>query len=277
MVVNVPLPSGWASTVYGTAVTSLQADTNGNLRVNAPASAPSRVNLALPTVGAEGANIPRTTPTLFPMWSDWDMRTALVTGGGIFTNTIGSAGSRQFIIEWRGEAYFDSGTAVNAQFAVVLFENSDNIRYIYALTGVDLEAGGLGSTVGVQAASTGTQFTQFSHDTASLSPGLQLDGVRAPGICAPGSGVCAPPVGVPVSGRVLNSNGQGVRNATVVITDSQGNRRTATTTSFGFYAFENVQAGGTYVFGVMSRRYRFASRVVNVTGPLTDVNFVGAE
>jgi hypothetical protein len=83
--------------------------------------------------------------------------------------------------------------------------------------------------------------------------------------------------GVTVSGRVLNSNGQGVRNATVVITDSEGNRRTATTGSFGFYTFEDVEAGGTYVIGVTSNRYRFASRVVNVTDTLTDVDFVGAE
>ena len=83
--------------------------------------------------------------------------------------------------------------------------------------------------------------------------------------------------GVRVSGRVTAANGQGLRNATVILTDSEGNRRQATTSSFGIYTFEDVEAGGTYVINVASRRYRFSARVVNVTDSLTDVNFVGQE
>ena len=83
--------------------------------------------------------------------------------------------------------------------------------------------------------------------------------------------------GVTVSGRVTSASGQGLRNATVVITDSQGKRRTATTGSFGIYTFEDVAAGQTYVVGVSAKRYRFASRVVNVSDSLADVNFVGQE
>ncbi len=83
--------------------------------------------------------------------------------------------------------------------------------------------------------------------------------------------------GVTVSGRITNANGQGVRGATVVITDPTGSRRSVTTGSFGFYSFEDVEAGQSYVIGVTSKRYRFGSRVVNVTDSLTDVDFVGQE
>jgi hypothetical protein len=83
--------------------------------------------------------------------------------------------------------------------------------------------------------------------------------------------------GVRVSGRVTTANGQGLRNATVFLTDSEGNRRTATTGSFGIYTFEDVESGASYVVGVSAKRYRFTSRVVNVTDSLTDVNFVGQE
>ncbi|MEQ1606979.1 MAG: carboxypeptidase-like regulatory domain-containing protein, partial [Pyrinomonadaceae bacterium] len=83
--------------------------------------------------------------------------------------------------------------------------------------------------------------------------------------------------GVTVSGRVINANGQGVRGATVAITDSAGDRRSVTTGSFGFYSFEDVEAGQSYVIGVTSKRYRFGSRVVNVTDSLSDVDFVGQE
>ena len=82
---------------------------------------------------------------------------------------------------------------------------------------------------------------------------------------------------VRVSGRVTTSDGRGLRNATVSITDSTGVRRTATTSSFGLYAFLNVSAGGTYVIGVSSKRYRFASRNMTVNSNLADVDFVGLE
>jgi hypothetical protein len=83
--------------------------------------------------------------------------------------------------------------------------------------------------------------------------------------------------GVTVSGRVTGANGQGLRNATVVITDAAGNRRTATTGSFGIYTFEDVDAGASYIVSVNSKRYRFQARQINVTDSLADVNFVGQE
>ena len=85
------------------------------------------------------------------------------------------------------------------------------------------------------------------------------------------------PTVVQVSGRVLTPDGRGVRNAMVSIADSQGVKRIVTTSSFGYYSFDNVTAGGTYVVDVTSRRYRFAPRVLQVTGTLTDVDFVGQE
>ncbi|HQZ94940.1 MAG TPA: carboxypeptidase regulatory-like domain-containing protein [Pyrinomonadaceae bacterium] len=83
--------------------------------------------------------------------------------------------------------------------------------------------------------------------------------------------------GVEVSGRVLTPDGRGLRNATVTIIDSMGNRRTATTGSFGYYQFADVEAGGTYTVGVSARRYRFTSRILQVQDTLTDVDFVGQE
>ena len=85
------------------------------------------------------------------------------------------------------------------------------------------------------------------------------------------------PAGVQVSGRVLTPDGRGLRSATVSITDSNGGTRTTVTSSFGFYSFEDVQVGGTYIMTVSSRRYRFTPRVLQVLGPLGDVDFVGLE
>ena len=86
-----------------------------------------------------------------------------------------------------------------------------------------------------------------------------------------------PTSNISVSGRITTPDGRGLRNATVAITDSLGVRRTVTTSSFGFYTFEDVRAGDTYVIGVSSRLYRFASRNLVLTESLTNVDFVGLE
>jgi len=87
---------------------------------------------------------------------------------------------------------------------------------------------------------------------------------------------CAGPVAV--SGRVLTPAGLGIRNATVVITDSLGVRRgIATTSSFGNYSFTNVVAGESYIIGVLSKRYRFAPQSLLISTTLTNVDFVGLE
>ena len=81
--------------------------------------------------------------------------------------------------------------------------------------------------------------------------------------------------GVEVSGRILTPDGRGLRNATVTITDSLGVQRTATTSSFGHYRFEDVEVGSTLVMSVTSNRYRYTPRVVQVFDTLADVDFTG--
>ncbi len=83
--------------------------------------------------------------------------------------------------------------------------------------------------------------------------------------------------GVEVSGRVLTPDGRGLRNATVIITDSEGNRRTAVTSSFGFFRFYDVEVGSTLIMGVSSNRYRFTPRVVQVFDTLSDVDLIAQE
>lgn len=83
--------------------------------------------------------------------------------------------------------------------------------------------------------------------------------------------------GVEVSGRVLTPDGRGLRNAVVTITDMSGNKNTATTGSFGFYSFSQIEAGQTYIVGVNSKRYRFSSRLVTVNDTLIGLDLVGLE
>ncbi|MFT3745267.1 MAG: MBG domain-containing protein [Pyrinomonadaceae bacterium] len=83
--------------------------------------------------------------------------------------------------------------------------------------------------------------------------------------------------GATISGRVTTAAGQGLRNATVTLLDTAGGRRTTVTSSFGNYQFENLDTGRDYMLIVTSKRYRFATRMVNLTENLSDVNLIGLE
>ena len=83
---------------------------------------------------------------------------------------------------------------------------------------------------------------------------------------------------VTVGGRVFASDGtRGLRNTTVVLTDPNGISRSATTSSFGFYSFADVQTGPTYTLMVRSRLYRFAPKTLAITADLANVDFIGLE
>jgi parallel beta-helix repeat protein len=82
---------------------------------------------------------------------------------------------------------------------------------------------------------------------------------------------------VTIAGRVLAPSGKGIGNARVYLTDQQGSTRTALTNPLGYYRFQDVAAGGTYVLNVFSKRYSFQPQVVNVTEEMNDLNFVAGQ
>ena len=82
---------------------------------------------------------------------------------------------------------------------------------------------------------------------------------------------------VSVSGRVITSGGSGLRNASVILTDANGNSRTVVTGSFGYFRFDAVPAGETYVVSVVSKRYQFAAQVVTINEELSELNFTAME
>lgn len=83
--------------------------------------------------------------------------------------------------------------------------------------------------------------------------------------------------GVSITGRVLTPDGRGLRNAVVVIIDSQGAKRFATTSSFGIFQFDEIGAGDSYIISVNSKRYRFAPRLFVLTDTIDDMLLIGLE
>ena len=77
--------------------------------------------------------------------------------------------------------------------------------------------------------------------------------------------------GASVSGRVTNGN-RGIARARVILTGSNGETRTATTNSFGYFSLSEVEAGQIYVVNVISKSYTFTPQIITVNEDLTDLN-----
>ncbi|HMT07145.1 MAG TPA: M36 family metallopeptidase [Pyrinomonadaceae bacterium] len=79
---------------------------------------------------------------------------------------------------------------------------------------------------------------------------------------------------VGVSGRVLTNDGAGLRNAVVSLTDMSGNVRQARTGAFGYFSFDEIASGQTYIISIASKRYTFTPRSVTVADEISDLEFV---
>lgn len=83
-----------------------------------------------------------------------------------------------------------------------------------------------------------------------------------------------------ISGRILTSSGQGIRNATVMLTGgSLQSPIIKYSTTFGNYSFENLPVGETYVVTVLAKRFSFdnSSQIINLTDSITDTDFISTE
>ena len=109
-------------------------------------------------------------------------------------------------------------------------------------------------------------------------PGWRIDDITLSGAGFVSSFACqvsAAPVSI--SGKVLTPGGIVLRNASVTLTDSQGVERRVTTSSFGLFNFDQIQAGRTYTISVGSKRYRFAPQTLNITDNVVNLELIGLE
>jgi hypothetical protein len=78
---------------------------------------------------------------------------------------------------------------------------------------------------------------------------------------------------VTISGRVSLLNGRGMPRGIVSYMDSSGNIKTTRTSTFGYFRFEDVEVGQTYIFQVSAKGYLFAPQVINVGDKIIGLNF----
>ncbi len=84
---------------------------------------------------------------------------------------------------------------------------------------------------------------------------------------------------VSLSGRVMNANGYGIRDALMTLTEASGRVHITRSSSFGYYSFDEIAAGQTVIISISTKRYVFEAptRVVNVADNVSDIDFVAEE
>ncbi len=84
---------------------------------------------------------------------------------------------------------------------------------------------------------------------------------------------------VSISGRVSTANGNGIRNVVITLTKTNGEILSTRTSSFGYFRFDEIPIGETYIISVASKRFTFnpSSQILMVSEELSDVNFIAYE
>lgn len=204
-------------------------------------------------------NVDQTTPltnpgaVLFDNTATTSSTTVAGASGDLAIDAIGAAGN-------------DTNNAPT--FAV----NSGNQTQIATLTGINFNGFGVRFSVSIkqQTVSPATMAWTVSYPPISTGQGIQsIFNVRA--------AVPSTAAGVTIGGRVSNSRGTAISGAVVTITGSDGLPRSARSGSFGYFSFDNVQIGETYILNAVRKGYLFAPQVVTVNDPISELNFIANE
>jgi len=109
-----------------------------------------------------------------------------------------------------------------------------------------------------------------------------LSGAEISAIFSAGTvGKCFAPTAanVSISGRVTTASGVGIGGIRLALAAANGSVRFARTSPFGYYRFDDVEAGNSYVITAFnSKRYTLAepTRFVSASDSITDVDFVAS-
>jgi hypothetical protein len=115
-------------------------------------------------------------PALMPWWDDFG------SAGKVHVATLGTAPTRQFVIEWSGmnhrDDFSDPGDPGRVTFEAILNEADGSFDYRYRTVEFDAQDGvndfGRSGTIGFQAGQTGPSNYQYSWGAPALSDGLSL-------------------------------------------------------------------------------------------------------
>ena len=102
---------------------------------------------------------------------------------------------------------------------------------------------------------------------------VSTNGVCPFGIAIPPDSLVPTAAPVTISGRVMLGLRKGLFRAMLNLTDADGNTRTTFTNPFGYYQFQEVEVGKTYILTVSSETYQFMPQVLTINEEIENLNF----
>jgi hypothetical protein len=159
------VPIGFSFDFYGTPTSMISIQSNGALTIE---------DDFIDYFNECGPPFFGPTQIIGPFWDDLNPGAG---GSGIRYQTLGTAGSRQFVVRWNVAHYASTGDPLDV--TVVLHEGSSDIQVCYrdVLFG-DANDRGASATTGIVDGAGGRQLT-YSCDMATLTDGLLLE-IRHP-------------------------------------------------------------------------------------------------
>ena len=150
---------GFSFDFYGTARTQLYVHDNGYVTFGSGTNQYNNVTMAAGT--ALGGR-----PAIAAYWDDLDPAAA----GDVYVQTIGTAGNREFIIQWNNVPYYNGGTTETGRFQIVLSEATGEIEFRYDDTDFNGTGhdNGVSATIAIQNGS--GVATQHSFNTGQRGP-----------------------------------------------------------------------------------------------------------
>ncbi len=136
---------GFTFSFYGVNYTNVSFNANGLMTFGGASTAYSNVDL---TTTSPTDNL----PSIAVLWDDW--QTLSPGSDGVYYKTTGTAGSRQFIVQWNKVIPVNGDGTTPAIFEARLFEGSNRILFSYWQVVVQESAPaaslGVGATVGIR-------------------------------------------------------------------------------------------------------------------------------
>lgn len=214
----------------------------------------------------------------------WNGITA--SANGVYTMTqditipVGSTAS----MSWRDRLQFNltgfcstaAACGSGSYFVEILNTSNVTLQTLYSVTAPPLANTDTGWHVHVASLSSYAgqtirlRFRDFATVTLAGPGQLEIDGVSVQSPALPTA------ASVSISGRVTDSTGQGIKATTVTISDQAGTTMSTTTNAFGYYRFDGIPVGETYVIALISKRYVFANSplALNLDDETTGLDFV---
>lgn len=217
------------------------------------------IDLGTPNVTANDADDPDTGPNdlqNFPVLSSANTSNLVL---GTLDSTSDTAFALDFFLNSTADGVNSEGRMYIGSMNVSTDNNGDA-----SFTFTSTVALPVGQFITATATSTGNALIpQAIGDTSEFSNPAQIVGATA--------------AGVTVAGRIFSSKAQPLSGAVISLTDGDGNVLTTRSNSFGYYRFEEVGAGQTYILEVRARRYSFMPQVLVITDDLINLELFAVQ